>query len=173
MTKAELRKKYLNLRNSIENRKSRDSKILEELLDSRIIKESGLILTYVSFGSEVDTLNFIKEMLKSKSLAVPKIEDGKMNFHLISSINELVEGHYGILEPVNSRIVTSFENSCCIVPGICFNQDGFRVGYGGGYYDRFLKDYSGYTIGLCYQECLIQDHFEEEHDRRVQKIICK
>ena len=173
MTKAELRKKYLNVRDKIQNRDLKNKLILDFLLGLEEVKKASLILTYVSFDSEVDTIEFIKEMLKEKSVAVPKIEGDQMKFYLISSLDELKMGTFNILEPTTNQRVTDFSNSICVVPGVCFNSSGYRIGYGKGYYDKFLANYPGYTIGLCYQECLIEDSFQEERDIKVKQIVFK
>ena len=58
-----------------------------------------------------------------------------------------------------------------ITPGVCYTKDGYRIGYGGGYYDRFYKENNVYKIGLCYMECLISDKFMNEYDQKVDEII--
>ena len=173
MKKSELRKKYFELRNQIQNRELKNEQILETLLNLEEIKKSDLILTYVSMGSEVDTIAFIKRIIATKRVAVPKIENNEMNFYLINSLNELVQGKFNIMEPTTNQKLLDFSSSCCLVPGICFNKEGYRIGYGGGYYDVFLKNYQGATIGLCYQECLTDEMFQESHDIRVKRIVCK
>ena len=173
MIKQELRKKYLEIRNNLANKKEKDELILSKLLSNPTIKASSLILTYVSVGSEVDTLNLIKELIDLKKIAVPKVEGDVINFYFISSLNDLKKGKFGILEPTTEEKVKDFSNSCLLVPGICFNKKGYRIGYGKGYYDRFLSNYSNETIGLCYIECLIDDDFQEEHDIKVRKIVYK
>lgn len=173
MIKNELRKKYLEIRNNIKNRDIKDHQIMEEILENQNIKSSSLILTYVSFNGEVDTFEIMKELIKYKRIAVPKIENGGMNFYFINSLDDLKVGTYDILEPTTEKRVQDFFNSTCLVPGICFNQKGYRVGYGKGYYDRFLENYPGYTIGLTYLECLNEVDFQDSHDIKVKRIIYK
>jgi len=173
MKKSELRQKYLTIRSNVKDRGLKDKEILNQLLNIKELVNSDLILSYVSFNEEVDTVNFIKQVLPFKKVAVPRIEDSKMNFYIISSLDELKKGYFNILEPITTTKVENFNNSCCIVPGICFNKEGYRIGYGKGYYDQFLNDYPGYTIGLCYSDCLIDDNFQDSYDVKVKKIIFK
>ena len=171
MTKQELRKKYLEIRRSIENRSGRDELISREVLEE--VKDFSLVLTYVSLDDEVDTIRIIRELIGSKKIGVPKVEDDVINFYLINSLEELKKGTFNVLEPITDERIFDFSNSVCIVPGICFNASGYRIGYGKGYYDRFLKDYNGDSIGLTYKECMIEDDFQDDHDIKVKKIICK
>lgn len=67
--------------------------------------------------------------------------------------------------------ITDFMSAVCIVPGICFNQKGYRIGYGKGFYDRFLAKHPIPTIGLCFRECLTDEDFQDELDMPVDKII--
>ena len=88
------------------------------------------------------------------------------------SLNDLREGMYGIREPDEALPCSEItENTVCIVPGLAFTPDGGRLGYGGGYYDRFLSDYSGTSIGLCYSELLFDSLPSEEYDIAVDIII--
>jgi len=171
--KKTLRKKYLEIRNSIENRDKKNNGILKKVLENSYIKNSSLILVYVSFNNEVDTIELINKLINRKKIAVPKIENNEMSFYIISSLNELEIGTFNVLEPISKTKVVDFSNSCCIVPGICFNKNGYRIGYGKGYYDKFLKDYNGYSIGLTYDECLIELEFQDNYDIKVDKIISK
>ena len=173
MIKSELRKKYLEIRDNIPNRDIKNKRIFDEVVADEIVRSSPLILTYVSFNNEVDTIKLIEHFLKSKKVAVPKLENNQMNFYFINSLGDLEAGTYNILEPTTKTRVEEFLNSTCIVPGICFSHDGHRIGYGGGYYDRFLNDYPGYTIGLTYSECLDDTIIHEDHDVSVKRIIYK
>ena len=77
----------------------------------------------------------------------------EMEFYEIHSLFELQPGTFGVLEPVpeNSRLVQEETEGLCIVPGLSFDAEGYRLGYGKGYYDRFLSRFSGTTAGVCYK----------------------
>ena len=119
------------------------------------------LLTFVSTPIEVDTHALIEEALRSgKTVAVPYCIDGtrQMDFYCIRSMDDLVPRTFGVLEPLIDRCpkLADTKNSVCLVPGLAFDRHGFRLGYGKGYYDRFLSGYTGFKIGIVYEECLCQ-----------------
>ena len=96
-----------------------------------------------------------------------------MSFYVISSLDELSVGTFGVREPdrnFNKRL-EDFENSIIIVPGVSFSRDGHRLGYGGGYYDRFLQNYRGKSVGLCYEDMISDSIPVQEHDIAVNILI--
>lgn len=133
MNKENLRKKYLELRKNIclSNKDKYNKEIFNRIIKLEEYLNSNLILTYVSLKDEVDTKGLIEYSLKlGKKVAVPKCIDKEMKFYLINSLFDLREGNYGILEPIGEDIVNDFSNSICIVPGICFDKECNRIGYG-------------------------------------------
>ncbi|MEG2597572.1 MAG: 5-formyltetrahydrofolate cyclo-ligase, partial [Oscillospiraceae bacterium] len=90
--------------------------------------------------------------------AVPRCTPGKidMKFYVIDSFNRLTAGAFGVLEPSPAQCaeLRDFKGSVCVLPGLGFDLQGFRLGYGKGYYDRFLSKYTGKNIGVCYNVCL-------------------
>lgn len=174
MDKKILREKYLKIRRNIthEDKQKYDNQIFEKVINFPEYKECKLILTYVSLSDEVDTIKLIEYSLKNgKQVAVPKCENDLINFYYINSLKELKKGYFNLLEPVNNNIVIDFENSICIVPGVCFDKKRNRVGYGKGYYDRFLENYNRLKIGLTYKECLCDKIDTDKYDIKMDKII--
>ncbi len=169
--KNELRKKYLLVRNTINKKCKKDQIIYEKVINNSFVKNSDTILIYVSKDSEVDTINLINYFLKFKKVAVPKVNDNIIEFYYIKSLDDLEKGSFNVLEPTTNKKVTNFNNAVCITPGICFNKEGYRIGYGKGYYDRFFSKHKIYAIGLCYQECLINDIFANSYDIKVNEVI--
>ncbi len=169
--KAKLREKYLKIRENILNRKEKDQDIFNQVINNEKIKSAKIILSYVSYNNEVDTINLLNYFLDKKKVAIPKIENGQMNFYFIKSLNDLKEGYAHILEPTTSEKVTDFKKAVCLTPGICFSKDCYRLGYGGGFYDRFFAQNKIYRIGLCYKECLIDNIYNDEYDQKVDEII--
>ena len=107
-----------------------------------MIKESRWILIYVSYGSEVSTLKLIDYFWKkNKIVAVPKVENGEINFYIVNSWDELKKEYKNILEPFSLNRLGDFNDFVSITSGICFNQSFYRIGYGGGYYDKFYQKY--------------------------------
>ena len=169
--KEELRQKYLLIRKNIKNKDTKDKAIYNKVINNSKIKSSNLILIYVSKKEEVDTINIINYFLKSKQIAVPKIENNIMNFYYIKSLNDLKKGSFNVLEPNTKDKVTDFNNCISITPGICFSKDNYRIGYGKGYYDKFYEDNNIYSIGLCYKECLLNSIPKDKGDIPVNEII--
>ena len=169
--KEELRQKYLLIRKNIKSKDKKDKAIYNKVINNSKIKSSNLILIYVSKKEEVDTINIINYFLKSKQIAVPKIENNIMNFYYIKSLNDLKKGSFNVLEPITKDKVTDFNNCISITPGICFSKDNYRIGYGKGYYDKFYEDNNIYSIGLCYKECLLNKIPKDKGDIPVNEII--
>lgn len=161
--KMTLRKKYKEIRISMpsEKKRERDTRIFEKLISSKAYRECSLLLTYVSTDIEVDTHRLIRYSLEQgKRVAVPKCIAGtrEMKFYLITSMDDLEVATFSVLEPKVHfcQELKEYEDShaVCIVPGLAFDMDGFRLGYGKGYYDRFLfKAKPLVKIGLCYCSC--------------------
>lgn len=168
--KQELRKKYLSIRKNICSTIP-SSIITKKVLSHPKIITSSTILIYMSYNNEVDTKEIINALLPSKKIALPKVINKEIKFYYINSILELSPGYYGILEPITTNPVNDYDNTICITPGVCFSRDGYRLGYGGGYYDRFLSKHKVYTIGLCYKECLVNTLPHESHDKQIDEII--
>ncbi len=160
--KQTLRSRYKGLRLSMtaDHKAQCDAEIFSRLKGLWQVKNADLLLTYVSTAIEVDTLALIQWALnEGKRVAVPYCIDNSrdMCFYLIRSLDDLSRRTFGVLEPIPERCekLTGAKNSVCIVPGLAFDKQGFRLGYGKGYYDRFLSRYSGVMIGVCYRGCIL------------------
>lgn len=154
----------------------KDAAITKKLLALDKVRNASVVLPFVSTNDEVDTAEFIYNCFKlGKTVAVPRcIDDTNMEFCVIDSFDDIEEGMYGIYEPKKHCNVIEAENiidSVLIVPGLCFNSEGFRLGYGKGYYDRFISRYKGYCVGICYKEFLTDDIPTDEYDRPVDMVI--
>ncbi len=171
MKKEFLRKKYKEKRDNIKNKVTKDNLIYQKVINNKDILSSKTLLIYISINSEVDTIKIINYFLNAKNIAVPKIIDNNMYFCYITNLNDLTPGKYNIPEPTNENIVTDFDNSICIVPGICYDKENYRIGYGKGYYDRFLSKNKIKTIGLCYKECMIEKIDNDKYDYKIDEVI--
>ena len=176
--KKKMRAEAREMRRSMSPEKKRtlDRKIKNKLLNLWTVRECDKILCYVSTDIEVDTREFIESLLQmGKRVAVPRCEGegSNMNFYYINSLEELVPGSFGVMEPDASKsvMVGDTKNSICIVPAFMFDKSGFRLGDGKGYYDRYLSRYSGSTIGICYAENLKDELFHGKYDRAVDMVI--
>ena len=171
MKKEFLRKKYKEKRDNIKNKVTKDNLIYQKVINNKDILSSKTLLIYISIKSEVDTIKIINYFLNTKNIAVPKIIDNDMFFCYVTNLNELTSGKYNIPEPTNENIVTDFDNAICIVPGICYDKENYRIGYGKGYYDRFLSKNKIKTIGLCYKECMIEKIDNDKYDYKIDEVI--
>lgn len=153
-----------------------DRKIKSKLLNLWLLRNVKTVLVYVSTEIEVDTRELINELfLRGVTVAVPKCEDsnGNMSFYKINSFDELEKGFFGVLEPKLSHCekLTEFSDSVCIVPAFMFDKKGFRLGYGKGYYDRFLANFPGTALGICYNSELCDRLYHGRFDRPVDMIV--
>lgn len=171
MKKEFLRKKYKEKRDNIKNKVTKDNLIYQKVINNKDILSSKTLLIYISINSEVDTIKIINYFLNTKNIAVPKIIDNDMFFCYVTNLNELTSGKYNIPESTNENIVTDFDNAICIVPGICYDKENYRIGYGKGYYDRFLSKNKIKTIGLCYKECMIEKIDNDKYDYKIDEVI--
>ncbi len=171
-----LRKEYRFVRGQVKS-EAKDICIYERFISSDYYKTADTLFLYYSVKDEADTLKIILTALSDgKRVALPKCADknGKMDFYFIDDLEDsLSDGAFSLKEPdvrVCSRAVTG-ENNLCVVPALAFDKSGHRLGYGGGYYDRFLSNFKGSTVGLCYKECLCDILPCEAHDLKVDVII--
>ena len=173
-----LRQKYRTLRENMkkDEKQIMDKKILDKVSILNKYKESETVFTYVSKEIEVDTWGLITKCLsENKKVAVPACikENRTMDFYFINSKNDLEKGMFGLLEPIKEKCekVNDFSEGLCIVPGFCFDYKGYRLGYGYGYYDRFLQRFGGTTVGICYSKYIIPQLPHGKFDRPVDILI--
>ena len=149
--------------------------IIDRLIETNIYKNSKSLLCYVSYNQEVNTYRLIDEALRDgKKVYVPKvIEKGTMEFFNINNINEdLVSGYKGILEPKEYLEKFLEKEALVIMPGLAFDVNKHRIGYGGGYYDRYLMKSDGfYKIAVCFDFQLLESISYEQHDLMPDMII--
>lgn len=183
LNKNEQRLYLKTLRQAIPNelRQEKSLSISKQIILSSEYKSSKQIMVYLSFGSEVMTSHITQDIIKQgKRLIVPccSTNDFTITAYEIENISELTVGSYGILEPdpklIESGTLKAVNKSSIdivIVPGLGFDRSGYRIGYGKGYYDRFLSDFTGTTIGLCYSECLLKGVHHDKFDVKVDRVI--
>lgn len=167
--KAVLRKELLSLRKTLS-----PSELTIELLNSyREFNDAKTIFCYVSYNGEVETLNLLSDILKTKTLVIPYCTDnnGNMVAVKINTADDLVKGMYGILEPKNPVSFPKEEIDFVIVPGVAFSKDFYRLGYGKGYYDRFLSDINPYKLGICKKELFLEKLPHNEHDIKMDDVL--
>lgn len=175
--KKELRAKYLLIRDKINNKEEKSNKIFNKIIRMEEFRNAKVVAIYKSFKSEVDTSKLIDFSLnEGKIVALPRIEKNEMKFYRISSLNkELTKNKFGIEEPQDKKENLINKNSfdLIIVPGICFDIEKNRLGFGGGYYDRYLSNTLLKTIGICFEEQILYDGLLpiSNTDIKIGKII--
>lgn len=171
-----LRQHYKAVRNSITQgeKAAMDKRIFSSFIASEYFNEFSTFLIYVSCAGEADTRSIIEFALKNgKHVAVPYCHGSNMSFYEIKSLNDLTDGAFGIptVDISNATEITDFRGSPCIVPALAFDINGNRLGYGGGYYDRFLAANKVPTLGLCYEKCIASQIPAESFDIKIDCIL--
>ena len=191
MNKQEIRKAVLRARNGLSRMERERGNILltERILGHQWFYTSRTLLCFVSFGSEIDTSEILQEAFRrEKRVYVPKVIQGtqvpEMRFYRIASLEELQEGYRGIREPEGIseeyRYEGNFEteeadNVLMLMPGVAFDRFRSRIGYGRGFYDRFLQDKPQLrqrTIGVGYKCQLVEELPVSEYDVKPYQVIC-
>jgi 5-formyltetrahydrofolate cyclo-ligase len=150
--------------------------VAQQLFQNDEWREASTVAITVSKAPEVDTFQIIRKgWEQGKRMVVPKCEPKtrSLDFRELKRFSELESVFYGLLEPIVSETntVSAGEIDLVVVPGLAFNKDGYRLGFGGGYYDRFLANYHGKTISLAFKDQVVSDIPIESHDIPVGKII--
>lgn len=164
LIKNELRKKYLALRRDIkaEQKHDLDAAICRKITSTASYRYSDILLVYSALEDEVSLNELVFDALRQgKRVAFPRCipNSFSMEFHFVESIDQLEKGSYSISEPPKDApiwIPNDGEKALCIIPGVVFDRHGHRIGYGKGYYDRYLCDKNIQRIGVAYS-CLVVD----------------
>ena len=171
--KKELRQTVLNQMKKLSGKEKEqaDSWLTQRLLSSAAYQKAQVIATYLSMPHEVSTAAFIKQaQLDGKRVLVPKTYgQGRMIF-VDYDESRLQKSSFGLMEPTSEEVVEKTEIDLIHVPGVAFNSQGFRIGYGGGYYDRYLDDYEGTSVSTIYQVQQV-DFTPAQHDVAVKELI--
>lgn len=178
-----LRNKFRILRDGIPKEKIAENsrKIWERFFQTECYCRAERIIFYLNIKSEVETIPYLDQVLRDgKKVAVPRcdIAEKKMDMYEIAGCNMLVKGAYGILEPdlmnMSGGAISISEwgkNDVVIVPALAFDRQGFRLGYGAGYYDRFLNGKNVTSAGFAFADCVCESLPHERTDKKVSCLI--
>ncbi len=161
LLKIDLREEYRGRRGAIDKdlRAKMDAKICETIISLASFRYADTLLIYSPIGDEINVDPVAEEALRrGKTVAYPVTQKrGIMHFHTVDSLDELEMTPGGIKEPpaTNPLCDDRSTNALCIVPAFLFDPDGYRLGYGGGYYDRYLADFRGNKLGVVYSEFIV------------------
>ena len=173
--KRNIKELMLEKRNSLSRQEflEKSLSIRKNLESIKEYSNAKTVMYYVSFDSEVDTHDLIRNSLGKKTVIVPKVEYGKIEPSLIIAFDNLIAAQpFGILEPIEIMKIANKNIDAVIVPGIAFDMEGYRIGYGMGYYDVFLKKVpKALKIGLAYELQIVENIPREDHDVPVDIIV--
>ncbi len=162
----------------LEEREAKSQVIIDTLLNSGPYRDAKDIFAFVSFKNEVMTHDFIKTAITAgKNIYVPIIDEEKkiMEITKLNDFSELAPGFFGVLEPSPEYIRISDPSvlDMVITPGVVFDENGYRIGYGGGYYDKFFStlDTSVLKVGICFEEQVVKSFPHDEYDIPINMII--
>lgn len=158
---------------TIEQIESASQRLAEQLFDTEAYKQAKSIYAYLSYNQEVRTEGIIRRALADgKRVAVPKVFGDDMKFLWIDDLDHIAPGAYNIPEPIADDPEADDVSAMILMPGLAFDVEGHRLGYGGGFYDRYLAEHHDHTlVALCYDFQLF-DHLETEaHDIPVDLVI--
>jgi 5-formyltetrahydrofolate cyclo-ligase len=151
----------------------RSQKLGEKFLASDAYRNAKTIYGYLPYNQEVRTVPMLEQALRDgKRVAVPKVYGEQMRFVYMTDLTQVAPGFGGIPEPVADTPVAEDETALVLMPGLAFDREGHRIGYGGGFYDKFLAAEPEHpTVALCY-DFQVLDHLEtEEFDIPVDLVL--
>ena len=176
MNKELLRKEMRTLRDSFSDEYTEDCsrKITAAFIESDIYKLSDTVMIYLSIGSEVRTDALLKKIFDDgKVCAVPVVKEGEIKISRLHKDSLLIRSAFGIPEPELPEYCGTGDVDTIVVPAIAYDARGYRIGYGGGYYDRLLNRIGTATtlVGFCYDKLIVDNINYQPHDKRVDIII--
>ncbi|MBO5227406.1 MAG: 5-formyltetrahydrofolate cyclo-ligase [Lachnospiraceae bacterium] len=173
--KITLRKQILSMRKGLTSKqiKEKSVRVIENIIVTAEYKNATCIYAYMPAKGEVDVTSLIEEAWHDgKKVAVPKVIDKDMIFYYIKSFDDLESGYFGILEPKEGLEAAACENALLIIPGVAFDKEGHRIGYGGGFYDRYLEEHAGhFVMAPAYDFQVVDRIVVEEHDIGVDMVV--
>ena len=172
--KSKLRKQVLQEMKAVPQKQKivMDQALTERFLNHPFYQEAKTIATYLSFPHEFQTQELIERALKDdKKVLIPKTyPKGRMEF-VVYDPQQLKKTSFGLLEPQGDlEVVDASQIDLIHVPGLAFTKEGYRIGYGGGYYDRYLENFAGHSLSTIYP-CQVQEFNSEDHDIPVQEVL--
>ena len=182
-TKSTIRKQVLKIRDQLTQEERNRSAVLltERICGHQWFYRSDILLAFVSYGSEIDTTEIIEEAIRQgKKVYAPRIEGDEMNFYRVNDLTTLEIGYKGIREPAHDAASFHYyaeqaDRVLMLMPGAVFDHSRNRLGYGKGFYDRYLADKEALqqrTIGIGFQCQLVEELPAQEWDIKPCQVIC-
>ena len=174
MEKKEIRKQYKMLRNKMSEMevKEKSDRICQNIISSNLFQQAEKMLVYAPLGNEVDICPVMEEgWRQQKRIAFPKVFGETMRYFEISSFSQLEEGTFHVMEPVETNPI-DWEEALVLVPGVAFDRQGSRMGYGKGYYDRFFEGKTDCVkVGVAYELQVADQLPTEENDLPMEYLV--
>ena len=175
MDKKELRRSIREHKRAMteEEIEARSARLGQLFLESDAYKAAKTIYGYLPYNQEVRTVPMLEQALRDgKRVAVPKCYGDDMKFIYLDDLTRVAPGYAGIPEPIADEPVADDETALMLMPGLAFDREGHRIGYGGGFYDKFLSREPNHpTLVLCYDFQLLPHLDTEEHDISVDTVL--
>lgn len=158
-----------------ERKKVMDMRIADRITSLYQYKNAKTVMIYASTAIEVDTFEIINRAFEdNKRVALPRCEKGtrNMEFFYINGLDDLEKGTFNVLEPKEGcEMVTEYDDVLMVVPALSLDSFGYRLGYGGGYYDRYLSRYRFITVGICYSDDYVYKMLHGRYDCPLELIV--
>lgn len=175
MDKKELRQRMKLLKKAMTEAEiqSASQKLGALFAASQAYRDAKTIYGYLPYNQEVRTVPMLEQAIRDgKRVAVPKVYGEEMRFIYISDLTQVAKGYAGIPEPIADAPVADDPTALVLMPGLAFDPHGHRIGYGGGFYDKFLAAEPGHpTVALCYAFQVLEHLQTESHDLPVDTVI--
>ena len=175
MNKKDIRDSVLFLRNSLDKKEALyiSRGICNDITDLDVYDNADNICLYMSINNEVDLTYLMEQSFKEgKKVWLPRVIDKQMQFYRYDKDTKFKEGAYGIKEPDSDEVLVPDEKTLIIMPGAVFSEDKKRIGYGGGYYDKYLSKHPEcQTVAVCYELQIFPDIPSEDYDIKPQVIV--
>ena len=148
-------------------------RLAELFVASEAYRQAKTIYGYLPYTQEVRTVPMLEQALADgKRVAVPKCYGDEMRFIYLEDLSQVEKGYCGIPEPIADEPVADDKTALVLMPGLAFDPQGHRMGYGGGFYDKFLeKEPNHPTIALCYEFQMLEHLETEAHDIPVDTVL--
>ncbi|MBE6541532.1 MAG: 5-formyltetrahydrofolate cyclo-ligase [Ruminococcaceae bacterium] len=178
--KDDIREEYKRLRSEMcpEEKFRRDSAICKAAEGLVSFRYAEFVLLYAATADEIDVFDIARVALeKGKKVLFPRCDKKThtMKYHIVNSLDELQPDAYGICEPPEENPIYDAENetggAVCFVPGLVYDRAGYRLGYGKGFYDRYLSGFSGCTIGVVYSDYILPEVPRGRFDMSVDILL--
>ncbi|MCR5737848.1 MAG: 5-formyltetrahydrofolate cyclo-ligase [Eubacterium sp.] len=173
LMKQKIRKDMIQKRKDLTNQEyqTKSDCICQKIMKRSDFQQANVVYAYFAVRQEVSLETLIQYCLENKKqIALPRVEDENIAFYLIHGLEDVEEGYFHVMEP-NGFCEKAPAPDLILVPGVAFTKVGNRLGYGGGFYDRFLKKTPCQTIGIGYDFQLMKELPTEEHDICLDEVI--